>query len=73
MPKPTYESLWTLNEGLFELMEFDHDLRTWQMRVIRDVRGIVQDKMREIAQERAIQEEEEEEEKINNGPFGVGA
>ena len=48
MSKPTYESLWAINEGLFELMEWDTELRTWQMRVIRDVREIIRDKMRNL-------------------------
>ena len=53
MPKPTYEYLKAIDEGLFWLTEHDRELRTHEWQNIRKVRGFLQDRKRKLRNSRA--------------------
>lgn len=44
MAKPTYSQLDAADTVLFDLMEWDQDMRTWERQVIRDVRKVLHDR-----------------------------
>ena len=53
MSKPTYKDLGHADVTLFEVMEWDNDMRTWERQVLRDARGVLKDRMDRI-KEKAV-------------------
>jgi len=53
MPYPTYDQLNAVDVTLFELTEWADDMRTWERRVVSDVRALLRDRMKRLKEEKA--------------------